>query len=55
MLSTVKACQSEKGRSVEAQVLWVVYERDEVDHMSPSRGSQVSLAQTHEKTHGSDT
>lgn len=49
MLSTVKACQREKGRSEEAQVLWVVYERDEVDHMSPRRGSQVSLSQTHEK------
>lgn len=48
MFSAVKAFQREKGKSVEAQDLWVVYERDEADHMSPSGGSQVSLAQAHE-------
>lgn len=51
MFSAGKAFRREKERSVEAQDLRVVYKRDGVDDMSPSRGSQVSLAQANEGRH----
>lgn len=48
VFSAVKAGQREKGRPMEAQGLWVIYERDEADQIEAIKGSHISVTQANE-------